>query len=69
MSPLTEQVVVKIDYPHEMRHTVREALRVEQPYRMGADPQWYVRMPRDRADLLVANLVQIQGVMATLLEG
>ena len=66
MSPLTEQVVIQVSYPQEMNHPVREALRVEQPYRMGTDPQWYVRLTRDRADLLIVRLNQIQGVTAKL---
>jgi hypothetical protein len=66
MSPLTEQVVVQISYPQSVRMPVQEALAIEHPYRMGTDPEWYVRLTRDRADLLIVRLNQIQGVKASL---
>ena len=66
MSPLTEQVTIQVRYQNEVRHTVREALRVENPYRMGTDPELYVRLTRDRANMLCAQLNQIQGVKASL---
>ncbi len=66
MSPLTEQVVVQISYPQSVRLAVQEALAIEHPYRMGTDPQWYVRLTRDRGNLLVARLNQIDGVKASL---
>jgi hypothetical protein len=66
VSPLLEHVTVQVQYQNEVRHTVREALRIEQAFRKGTDPELYVKLTRDRAHLLVARLNQIAGVKAKL---
>lgn len=66
MSSLTERVIVQVSFPSWMERAVRTAIELHHPYRMGTDPELYVRTERERADLLIANLRAMEGVKAKL---
>ena len=64
MPSFNEQVTVQVRYPNEVHFAVEQAVRPHHLYRLGTNPERYVRMSRERADLLIAHLNQIEGVKA-----